>query len=176
MGEGYIIPLNDLKAGVLTRSWSVAKKFFEEFENEEVRSADLRVEAQARRTGASVEIDVAIDGTLTVPCDRCLEDVVMPIGTDARLKVRFGEEDADVDEEDGREVVWIPEGECEFDLSQTIYDYACLDLPIRCVHEEGKCNPEALKHLTDDPGREDSPESPSQTNPFAALKGMFDEK
>lgn len=175
MGESYKIPLNDLKSGVLTRSWDVSKEFFEEFENEEVSSADLRVEVKAQKTGASVVIDVDIEGGLTVPCDRCLEDVVMPIDTAACLKLRFGEGSADVDEEDGRELVWIPEGESEFDLSQTIYDYALLDMPIRKCHEDGQCNPDAMKHITDDPGREDTPEKPSETNPFAALKGLFDE-
>jgi len=175
MGESYIIQLNDLKSGVLTRSWDVSTEFFEEFENEEVSSADLHVEVRAAKTGASIEIDVDITGELTVPCDRCLEDVIMPIDTVARLKVRFGEESGDSDEEDGRELVWIPEGELEFDLSQTIYDYACLDLPIRRCHKDGECNPDAVKHLTDDPGREDSPESPAETNPFAALKDLFKE-
>lgn len=175
MGESFKIPLNDLKSGVLTRSWDVSKEFFEEFENEEVSSADLRVEVRAQKTGASVVIDVEIEGGLTVPCDRCLEDVVMPIDTAAYLKLRFGEGRLDADEEDGRELVWIPEGESEFDLSQTIYDYALLDLPIRKCHEDGECNPEAMKHITDDPGMEDSPEKPSETNPFAALKGLFED-
>lgn len=173
LNESYKILLNDLKSGVLTRSWNVSGKFFEEFGNEEVSHADLLVEVEARRTGASVIVDVDIDGTMTVPCDRCLEDVIMKIDTGAGLKIRFGECSADTDEEDGRELVWIPEGELEFDLSQTIYDYACLALPLKRCHEDGGCNPDALKHLTDDPGRENSPETPAETNPFAALKDLF---
>jgi len=176
MGESFIIPLNDLKSGVLVRDWSVANEFFREFENEEVIAADLKISASAQKTGASILLDVDIVGTVTVPCDRCLDDVQMDIDTGASLKLRYGDGEDGADEEDGRELVWIPEGESQFDLSQTIYDYTCLALPIQRCHKEGECNPVALKHLTDNPGSEDSPEKPSENNPFASLQDLFKDK
>ena len=173
MNESYIILLDDLKSGVLVKNWRVSEEFFGEFGNEEVSHADLSVDVQARRSGASVNLDADIRGTVTVPCDRCLEDVILRIDTAVALKLRFGVGSADADEEDGRELVWIPDGESEFDLSQTIYDYVCLSLPIRRCHADGECNPEVLRRMTDNPGRDDGPDSPAETNPFAALKDLF---
>lgn len=172
MTDNYIIPLSDLKTGVYTCVWDASDKFFEEFENEQIRSAELEIRVQARKTGVSVEIDLDIKGTLTVPCDRCLEDVEMPVDTSHLLKVRFGQQpEVEVDEEDGRELVWLPQGEPQVDLSQAIYDFSCLSLPIQCRHREGECNPEALRHLN--PSEEVSQDVQQADSPFAALKGMF---
>lgn len=175
MGESYILALNDLKSGVSAWSWDVFEEFFRSFDNEIISSADLRVSGKAAKTGASVEVDLDIEGEVTLPCDRCLEDVVMDIDTKARLKVRYGAPSAEDDEEDGREVVWIPAGECELDLAQVIYDYVLLDLPLKCCHRDGECNPEVVRHLSEEEGCETvASDEPAAENPFAALKNMFD--
>ncbi len=170
----YIIPLNDLKSGVSTYCWDVCGEFFKEFDNEEISSAEIKVDVKASKTGSSVEVDLDIRGVVTVPCDRCLEDVDMDIDTGASLKIRFGGSSTEEDEEDGREVVWIPAGETDLDLAQTIYDYVCLDLPIQRFHRDGDCNPEVLRHLVSDPGKESAPEEPSGDNPFASLQNLFE--
>lgn len=175
MTDNYIIALSDLKTGVYTYRWSASDTFFEEFENEQIRAAELAIEVQAQKAGSSVNLDIEINGTLTVPCDICLEDVEMPIAASNSLKVRFGQQpDGEVDEEDGRELVWLPAGEPEIDLSQIIYDYSCLSLPIQCRHREGECNPEALKHLNPSEDASHDSQQPASDSPFAALKGMFD--
>lgn len=170
MSTNCIIPLNDLKSGALVYNWSVADEFFEEFGNEEISSARLTVDVTARRTGASAEVDARITGEVTVPCDRCLEDVVMDINTGASLKIRFGQPSQEDEEEDGREVIWIPAGECELDLAQVIYDYVCLALPIQRCHAEGECNPEVLKYLST--GEAQTSVAPADS-PFAALKDLI---
>lgn len=167
MSTNCIIPLNDLKSSALVCSWSVCDEFFKEFGNEEISSAELTAGVTARRTGASVEVDARITGKVTVPCDRCLEDVIMDVDTEARLKFRFGQSSQEDTEEDGREVVWIPAGECELDLAQVIYDYVCLSLPVQRCHAEGECNPEVLKYIS--VGDAQTSAAPSDS-PFAVLK------
>ena len=51
------------------------------------------------------EMDFRIEGVVSVPCDRCLDDVEIPIETRNRLVVKFGKEYA----EESEEVVVIPE-------------------------------------------------------------------
>jgi uncharacterized metal-binding protein YceD (DUF177 family) len=61
----------------------------------------------------------------------------------------------------------------ELDLSQAIYDYVCLSLPMQRLHADGECNPDTVRFL----GQERSDEEAGETNsPFAALKGLFDGK
>ena len=176
MANNYFIVLSDLRSGVYAARWDVGTEFFEEFENEQIRAAELVVGVKAQRTGASVSVDLDINGSLTVPCDICLEDVVMPVNTSAMLKVRFGQQPVgDADEEDGRELVWMPAGEPELDLAQVIYDYSCLSLPIQCRHREGECSPEALSYLN--PSKVGSPDQEQAVDsPFASLKGLFDKE
>lgn len=171
MDESYIIPLNDLKSGVHSYGWDVLNEFFEGYDNVKVSAASLHVEAQASRKGASVDVDCRIDGTITVPCDRCLGDLVVNVDTDATLRYRFGEDpQTEVYEADGREVVWIPEGETAIDLSQVIYDYSLLAVPIQHCHADGECDPVVSRYLN--PSGESAVESAD--SPFASLKGLFD--
>ena len=168
-----IIPLNGLKAGKQRFSWPLGKQFFESFDNSEVLDAQLFVEAEAENSGDYTGIDCSIKGTLTVACDRCLEDLEMPVDETVRLSVKFGREDASQDapgDGDDREVVYISPDDAEFDLAQTVYDYAMLALPLQRVHKDGECNPEALKYLN--AGSEEV-KADKDESPFSVLKDLL---
>ena len=171
MNDNFIIPLNGLAAGENTFSWHTGKEFFEAFENTEVLDAELDVSVSVEKSGRYVGVDCAVDGYVTVSCDRCLEDLRMPIGTDIMLSVKFGEEESSEDHQEGeREIVFVPEGDAELDLSQVIYDYVCLALPMQRHHNDGECNPEAMRYIS---GGEPVQEGEDADNPFAALKEMM---
>ena len=173
MDNNFIIPLNGLAAGESRFSWHAGKEFFEAFENTEILAADLDIEVVAEKSGRYLGIDCEVDGKVVVECDRCLEDLDIPIETDIMLSVKYGsEENLEEHQEGEREVLFVPQDEAELDLSQIIYDYVCLSLPMQRVHEEGECNPDALKYYSADEDEVEA-ESGDQNNPFAALKGMF---
>ena len=174
--DSVIIPLNGLPAGESVFSWQVGKEFFEAFGNAEILDADLSVRAQVEKSGNFLGVGLDIVGKLTVACDRCLEDLDMPVGTTALLSIKFGDEPSDADAPAGegeRETVYLPADGSDIDLSQIVYDYACLALPMQRVHPAGGCNPAAVRWLS---GGEDTPAQPqgTQDSPFAALKGLFD--
>ncbi len=172
MEDKFIIPLNGLAAGKKEFRWQAGKEFFEAFENAEILDAELVINAVAEKSGRYFGIDCEIDGQVTVTCDRCLEDLDMPIETEIMLSVKFGDEEASEEhQESEREIIFVPEGDAEFDMSQIIYDYVCLALPMQRHHEEGDCNPEAIKYLA---GAEPvETEALEANNPFAALKGLI---
>ena len=173
MSEDFIFPLNGLAAGRNTFRLHAHKAFFDSFENPEILDADLSVAVSVLRTGQVADVDCELEGTVTVPCDRCLEDLVIAVDEHPRLRFRFGEAAAgDSDRE--REVVVLPASATGLDLRQVVYDYACLAVPLRKVHPDGGCNPEALSFLT----TEELPESPAEAadNPFAGLRELFKEK
>ncbi len=170
MDDKFIIPLNGLAAGKNEFRWQAGKEFFEAFENTEILDAELVVNAVAEKSGRYFGVDCEIDGQVKVACDRCLEDLWLPIETDIMLSVKFGDEDTSDEHQEG-EIIFVPEGEAEFDMSQIIYDYVCLSLPMQKHHEEGQCNPEAVKWLA---GTEPDETGTSDVNsPFAALKGLI---
>ena len=171
MNENFTIPLNGLATGKNEFFIHVGKEFFSSFENEEILNADLQVRILVEKSGRYVGVDCDIEGDVTVECDRCLEPLEMPIDTQVRLSVKFGEEEAsEIGSENEREVVFVKEDDAELDMSQVIYDYACLALPMQRVHEEGECNPETMKYY----GVGETPETvEEESNPFAALKDLF---
>ncbi len=172
MDNKFIIPLNGLAAGKNEFSWQAGKEFFEAFENTEILDAELVVSAVAEKSGRWFGIDCEIDGQVKVTCDRCLEDLELPVETDIMLSVKFGDEETSEDHQEGeREIIFVPEGDAEFDMSQIIYDYVCLALPMQRHHEEGECNPEAVKWLLG--GESAETETAEENNPFAALKGLI---
>ena len=108
--------------------WHAGAEFFETFGNVEILDADLEVTADVISRGLTVDAACTIAGSVTVACDRCLEDLVIPV------EVSFEE-------------TYTPEGG-ELDLSQDVFDYVCTSLPLQRVHPEGECNQETTKYLS----------------------------
>ena len=168
-----ILPLNGWAAGKLQKSFTADVEFFQAFENEEIIGADVTVQCTASKRGQDILLDLSMEGVVTVVCDRCLENLDIPVSVNAALVSRTeegGEESAD-----GREVLLHEVTDKELDLSQVVYDYICLSLPMQRVHPEGECNPDTVRYLgrtieVPDPVEDDA------TNPFSVLKGLFNGK
>lgn len=126
--QPFIVKLTSLAPGTNSLEWHAGAEFFENFGNTEILAADLQVEAQVTSHGITVGVDCTISGTVTVACDRCLDDLTIQV--DASFQESY-----------------TPEGS-ELDLSQDVYDYTCTSLPIRRVHPDGECNPEIIKFLS----------------------------
>lgn len=174
MKEDFIIPLNGLAEGRSCFSVHAGKEFFEAFGNSEIVDADVDVKVSVEKSGRYTGLDLVLSGTLTVPCDRCLEDLVLPVEAAPRFSVKFGAapESEDSLEEGEREIIFLPESDSEFDLSQIIYDFSCISLPVKRVHPDGLCNPDTVRFLNA------GPEEPQkgENSPFTALKELFDKK
>ena len=171
----YIIPLNGWAAGEREYRWQAGIKFFQMFDNAEILDAAVGIDARAVKSGHYIGIDLDIQGTVTVPCDRCLEDLTLPVEAHPAFSVKFGEGEASGEEmrEGSREILLVSDSDADLDLSQVIYDYVCLSLPMQRVHAEGECNPDTVRFLSQEPENE---EAAPENSPFAALKGLFEEK
>ena len=171
----YVIPLNGWAAGEREYRWQAGIKFFQRFDNAEILDADVAIEAKAVKSGHYIGVDLDIQGSVTVPCDRCLEDLTLPVEAHPSFSVKFGEGASEEEElrEGSREILLVDASDADLDLSQAIYDYVCLSLPLQRVHAEGECNPDTVRFLSQEPANEEAAETNS---PFAALKGLFNEK
>ena len=153
-------------------SWQAGKEFFEIFENTEILDAHLDADVRVEKSGRYIGVDCDVRGEVTVECDRCLDELDMPIDVEIKLSVKYGSEESSEDPQQGeREVIFIPETDAEMDMSQIIYDYVCLSLPMQRMHDEADCNPEVMKRYGTPEETEVSQEE--GVSPFSALKGMF---
>ena len=178
--QPFVIPLSGLTQGGTQFNWRADGKFFGNSGNTDILDADLEVDVHVEKAVRFFGVDASIRGWVKVLCDRCLEELTLPVETSFRLSVKFGENAETADAGD-REIVMIPDGSSELDLAQFVYDYTCISLPMRRVHPEGECNPEALKYLSVESDADgsftSSGEAPASgtamTSPFAALKNML---
>ena len=172
MNDKFIIPLNGLAAGETRFSWQAGKEFFDSFENSEILDAHLDTDVRVEKSGRYIGVDCDVRGEVTVECDRCLDELDMPIDVEIKLSVKYGNEESSEEPQQGeREVIFIPETDAEMDMSQIIYDYVCLSLPMQRTHDDGECNPEVMK-MYGAPEESEIKEEEGE-NPFSALKDLF---
>ena len=173
MNDRFIIPLNGLTAGENKFFWQAGKEFFDSFENTEILDAQLDIDVRVEKSGRYIGVDCYVSGKVVVECDRCLEELEIPVDLEVLLSVKFGESESSDENQDGeREVIFLPVDNTELDMEQVVYDYVCLSLPLQKVHEDGGCNPDAIKYLDGPEVTEISEDA--DKNPFAALKGLFE--
>ena len=167
----FKISVNGLATGENTILSRADKEFFASFENYEVLEADLRVTFIADKHPSRVDIECNIEGTITVPCDRCLSPVAIPVNTSNSLALRLRESDAPLG--DLVEEVFLSDGDT-LDLGQEVYDFSLLALPLQRFHTEGECDNAALACLSDDGVT--SADGPATDSPFASLAEMLKKK
>ena len=134
------------------------------------------VDVVVEKSGRYVGVDLDVEGSVVVACDRCLGDLTLPVSVHQPFSIKFGvaTEEASSASEGEREIVFLPESDTDLDMTQPIYDYVCISLPLSRVHPEGECDPGTVKYHHS----EDVAEEPAAVadNPFAALKDLLKEK
>jgi uncharacterized metal-binding protein YceD (DUF177 family) len=131
-------------------SISLDSKFFDLFENSEVKTGLLKAEITLLRSSDSMHLKIDMKGTVDVECDRCLDTYPFQVDCSNELSVEIGEENSDLSDADDR--ITLSRRETSIDLSQHFFDYINLSLPIRKIHpkdENGKstCNKDMIKKL-----------------------------
>ena len=115
-------------------------QFFNNLEDAEVQKGNLKVFLDVMREDDAFVLNFQTEGYIIVTCDRCLNDMVLPISSSDQLKVKLGRKF--VDEED---LVVVPEEEGYIDVAWFMYEFIALNIPIKHVHEPGQCNEEMMK-------------------------------
>lgn len=122
--------------GTQTFEYHLGKQFFVNMESADIHDADLTVSLTVDHKGELYNLDFQIEGTVTLICDRCLDDLIFPIATSYAISVKYGEDYND----DSDDLLVIPESDSYLNVAYMIYDTVALAVPIKHVHPLGKCN------------------------------------
>ena len=87
----YTIAYKGLKPGLHDFRFEVDGSLFEEFESPEIKDGACEVTVALERGEAMLTLDVTVDGSVVVECDRCLEEFMMPVRYEGTLHVRYGD-------------------------------------------------------------------------------------
>ena len=168
--KDFLVPLNGLAAGRTQFCWTAGKEFFDSFGNSDIIDASVSVALEVEKSGQFIGIDCSLDGYMTVECDRCLADLRLPVAVSVKMSVKFGDEAAEILEgDDNREIIYVPSADSDLDMSQIIYDYSCLALPMQRVHPDGECDQDVVSRI----GIAGDAELQADASPFSALKDIF---
>ena len=146
--ESLKIDLKGLKDEETSLDFILDEGYFEALDGADVKKGSLHVSVSIRKATGFFEFNFHTDGIVIIPCDRCLDDMELPVDTDNRLIVKLG---SNYSEED--DIIVVPEDEGILDMAWFIYEFVALVIPIRHVHAPGKCNPamtQALEELSAD--------------------------
>lgn len=132
----YKLPLKSLPEGVHSFEYHLGKGFFENMESQDIHDADLHVGLTVTYKRDIYTLDFKVTGTITLICDRCLDDLVMPVDTEYHINVKYGEDYND----ESDDLLVIPFGDNYLNVAYMLYDTVALTIPIKHVHPLGKCN------------------------------------
>lgn len=118
-------------------------QFFTNIDGEEIQKGKVKISLTVTKKVGMFSFAFNLNGTVVVPCDRCLDDLDLPIETTARLIVKFGKDYS----EESDEIVVIPETEGVINLAWFLYEFVALAIPIKHVHAPGKCNKQMTTKL-----------------------------
>lgn len=139
----YKVDLASKADGHYEQDFTIGKEFFENMENTDIVNADIHVHMDMEVRNGAYECEFHCEGTLEVPCDRCLDPMEIPVDTIYKVTVRYGE-----DYDDGADnLLVIPYSNTFLNVAYMLYDTLLLTVPLRHVHAPGKCNRAMLEAL-----------------------------
>lgn len=148
--ELFKIDLQRLDEGGQTFHYDLDDSYFKALDVSEVRGGTVRATVEVRpATYGCFELEFHAEGTVTVACDICLDDMQQPITASGRIIARFGDPQAAL-ADDGQaddDIVVVDEEEGIIDVAWLIYEFIALAVPIKHVHDEGGCNPDMVEAL-----------------------------
>lgn len=130
----YLIPYVGLKVGKHQFEYQISKAFFDHFEYDEFESSDIKVSLVLEKQSTMLELNFKHKGTVNVLCDVTGEPFDLPIKGKLKLIVRFG----DTYNDENEELLILPFGEHQIDISQYIYEMIALSIPLKRVSPEAE--------------------------------------
>ena len=144
----FLIPFIGLKLGKHQFDFQINKAFFDNFDYHEYEDCDIKVTVVLEKKSTMLELSFKQKGTVYVPCDLTNEMFNLPVKAKLNLVVQFGEEFNN----DNEELLILPHGEHQIDVSQYIYEMIVLSVPLKRVHpgiKDGTLKTETLDKLTE---------------------------
>lgn len=157
----YSIAFKGLSQGKHTFEYEVDGKFFSEFEGGVVDEGKVNVLITLEKQSSLMILWFAIEGTVNVQCDRCLELFDLPVKSQEKIFVKFGEKEY----VEGDDVIWVSVNDYQLNVAQLIYEFVCLAVPIKKVHPDDQngnstCDPLMIEKLNKYILKEDEVKNP----------------
>lgn len=144
----YSIPFSGLKTGKHLFDFKIDDQFFEKFDYSPIKKANLLVDLEFTKQETMFIAEFYFKGEVELVCDRCNEEFLYPFHTTEKIIFKLSDEDI----EQSEEIVSIGRAEHEIDLTNYLYEFIIVAIPLVHIHPDNEdgtegCNPETLAVL-----------------------------
>lgn len=180
--SGYKIAFKGLSDGRHKFEFNINDSFFACFEGSLIQSGELVAEVELVKQSMLMTLNMTVEGSVVLQCDRCLEDYSQPIKNESSLYVKIG---GNPNEDMGDDMIIVPADDGTVDVSYYIYELVVFGLPIRHVHPEDEsgnsgCDPEMMSRLNSlmigNDSTDASDDEPVIDERWSKLKDLLDNK
>jgi uncharacterized metal-binding protein YceD (DUF177 family) len=169
--KDLVIPFSGMKEGDYSFSAELDNTFFESLEFSEIKKGNIKVAIEMERRQRLLNLDITIDGEVELECDRCGNTYNQPIEDQRNVVVNLEAEHF----EDEDDLISIPQSQNDFDLTQYIYQYIVLAIPLKRVCPENVgCDPDVIKKLDQLKPGENTTDDTTTDPRWDALKNLKD--
>jgi len=125
----YKIAYQGLKKEIHRFEYKLDDTFFGNLNHARIEGADINAIVTLDNTQEPYFIQIELEGTFIGECDKCAASIPLTIRGDYQLFVKFTGEDIS-DDQDEMDILFLSREEPEIDLTQYLYDFAHLSLPM----------------------------------------------
>lgn len=134
--EQYTLPLKSLDNGTFSYDYKLDDSFFALIRATDVDRGSLTAHVDVIKSPAVVELRFHISGHVLTVCDRCLGELKIPVETDERIFVKFG----NAYSEESDELIIIPDSDGKYNIAWLMYEFIEMTLPMSHTHADGGCD------------------------------------
>nr|WP_295932619.1 DUF177 domain-containing protein [uncultured Dyadobacter sp.] len=104
--------------------------FFEEMEQDLIEHGHFKTHVVLNKSATMIQLRFQTKGSVTLTCDRSLEEFEEPIDSDGRIILKFGDHNEELTEE----IEIIGRNTNRINLARYIFDFIALSLPVKKLH------------------------------------------
>lgn len=157
--EQYNITLKDIVDETRIFEFDLDEAYFKKIDSPEVQKGLVKAKVSVQKKLTCYELQFVVDGTIYIPCNRCLDDMAQMIHHKESLQVKFGETFSEEDE-----MVIVPESDGGINIAWFLYEFIALSIPIKHIHPTGECNVNMVSKLKKHIARQKTDEDEDDDN------------
>lgn len=173
--RNFDIHIFKLSNGTHDYQFEIQDSFFELFDNEIVNQGKLDINVSLEKSDRMIQMDINIDGEVTLTCDRSLEEFQQPIHAKRQMLFKYGEEEKELSED----VMVIVKDTQTINIASLLFEFITLEIPMKKLHpkfqeeEDEDDESELMVVYTSDEEEEDEEQTEEPIDPrWEKLKNL----
>ena len=128
--QAFDINLLSIKKDVEIFEYQIDREFFVSFEQDLVSDGLLKIVATVNKTHSMITINLKVNGSIKLECDRSLEVFDYPINLKTDVFYKYGEENLELD----LNLFQIENNTINLNIAEYLMELILVEIPIRKLH------------------------------------------